>query len=104
MARARRLIITAMDTVLEWCATTLIQGEERLCCYCRYCGTCILLTGALWVIVSFSVENLVRDFAYTSVVLQFRGRLHGFYVGIIGSRLFGLQRQCPSNNTERQWC
>jgi hypothetical protein len=59
------LIITAMDTevYLVVRATTLIREKNAFAVIVVIVVLCILLTGALWVIVSFSVENLVRDFA-----------------------------------------
>jgi hypothetical protein len=89
------LIITAMDTevYLVVRAITLIREKDAFAVIVVILVLCILLTGALWVVVGFSVENLIREFAPESVVRCFNSvdGCTAFYVGIIGRRLFGLQ-------------
>jgi hypothetical protein len=89
------LIVTAMDTEIYLVvrATTLIREKDAFIVIVVIVVLCILLTGALWVVVGFSIENLIRDYAPESVVRCFNSvdGCTAFYVGVIGSRLFGLQ-------------
>jgi hypothetical protein len=89
------LIITAMDTevYLVVRAIGLIREKQAFVVIVVVVILCIFLTGALWVVVGFSVENLIRDFAPASVVRCFNtvDGCTAFYVRIVGSRLFGLQ-------------
>jgi hypothetical protein len=89
------LIVTAMDTevYLVVRATNLLLEKDAFAVTAVIVVLCILLTGALWIVVGFSIENLIRDFAPESVVRCFNSvdSCTALYVGIIGSRLFGLQ-------------
>jgi hypothetical protein len=89
------LIVTAMDTEIYLVvrATTLVREKDAFIVIVVIVVLCILLTGALWVVVGFSIENLIRDYAPESVVRCFNSvdSCTAFYVGVIGSRLFGLQ-------------
>jgi hypothetical protein len=89
------LIATAMDTevYLVVRATNFVREKDAFAVTVIIVVLCILLAGALWVVVAFSVENLIRDFAPESVVSCFNSvdGCTAFCVGIIGSRLFGLQ-------------
>jgi hypothetical protein len=89
------LIVTAMDTevYLVVRATNLLLEKDAFAVTAVIVVLCILLTGALWIFVGFSIENLIRDFAPESVVRCFNSvdSCTALYVGIIGSRLFGLQ-------------
>jgi hypothetical protein len=89
------LIVTAMDTevYLVVRATNFVREKDAFAVTVVIVVLCILLTVALWVVVGFSIENLIRDFASESVA-RCSNSVDGctaFYVGIIGSRLFGLQ-------------
>jgi hypothetical protein len=89
------LIATAMDTEIYLVvrAINLVREKDSFAVIVVVGILCILLTGALWVVVGFSVENLIRHFAPAPVVRCFDSvdGCTAFYVRLIGSRLFGLQ-------------
>jgi hypothetical protein len=89
------LIITAMDTevYLVVRATNLVREKNSFVVIVVIVILCILLTGALWVVVGFSVETLIRHFAPAPVVRCFNtvDGCTASYVRIVGSRLFGLR-------------
>jgi hypothetical protein len=95
------LIATAMnaEVYLVLRAVSLIgQGKD----YLIIIGISVLavvLTAALWIIVGFSLEHLIRNFAPGRVVHIFDviDTFTNYHTGVIGTRLFGLKVHSKNN-------
>jgi hypothetical protein len=65
----------------------------------------VVLTVALWIIVCFSLENLIRKYAPDRVVHIF-DVIDNFTVrhsGVIGIRLFGLKENGDIGEADKEW-
>lgn len=102
------LIGTAFDAevYLVLRAVVLIRDKTRILTATIVTILAVILTIALWVIVGFSIEDLIRKYAPEPVVRVFNA-VDGcteFYDRLIGTRLFGLEDTIDGETeTEEEW-
>jgi hypothetical protein len=82
-------------------AINLIREKQAFVVIVVVVTMCIMLTGALWVILGLCFEDLIRRYAPAPVVRCFNtvDNFTAFCVGRIGRRLFGLQENARPPTT-----
>jgi hypothetical protein len=88
-------------------AINLIREKQAFVVIVVVVTMCIMLTGALWVILGLCFEDLIRRYAPAPVVRCFNtvDNFTAFCVGRIGRRLFGLQENArPPTTLTWRWC
>jgi Tfp pilus assembly protein PilE len=101
------LIATAMNSevYLVLRAVSLIGKGKDYLIIIGISVLAVVLTIALWIIVCFSLEKLIRNYAPDRVVHVF-DVIDTFtirHTGVIGTRLFGLKNNGDIGETEEEW-
>jgi hypothetical protein len=101
------LIATAMnaEVYLVLRAVSLIGKGKQYLVGISISILAVVLTIALWIIVCFSLENLIRNYAPNRVVQVF-DLIDTFtirHIGGIGVRLFGLKNHVDIGETDEEW-
>jgi hypothetical protein len=101
------LIATAMsaEVYLVLRAVSLIGKEKQYLIGISISILAVVLTVALWIIVCFSLENLIRNYTPNGVVRVF-DIVDSFtirHTGVIGNRLFGLKNHGDIGEKDEEW-